>query len=66
MNDYARAVVWAAALLGSAYAAPRLLHLWQQQRLLDFINSKPERDTGTFDFERAIVELKGNDESPYL
>jgi len=60
MNDYARAAVWVAFLGAAAYAAPRLLHLWQQQRLLDFMH-KPKDEAGTFDFDKAFVELEGDD-----
>lgn len=66
MNDYARAAVWAAFLIGAAYAAPRLLHLWQQQKLMDFLHDKQKPQVGTFDFDRALVELDGNDDTPYL
>ena len=32
MNDYARAAVWVALITGAAYAAPRLAHLYHQQK----------------------------------
>jgi len=57
VNDYAKAAIVVAALASAAYVTPRLIHLWQQQRIVDALRKPVE---GTFDFTKALVELSEN------
>ena len=59
MNDYAKAAITVAVIAATAYMTPRLIHLWQQQRLVEALRKPVE---GTFDFTKALVELAENDD----